>query len=92
MGLPGGPEIPPYLIDAETEAPGAARLHYALDVDMVGGAFTDAEAVEVGAWLHLDAEAVGACLSALRRRELVGTVPGPGERRSRTLPPGGVPF
>ncbi|WP_412060345.1 hypothetical protein [Rubrivirga sp. IMCC45206] len=83
IGLDGGAECPPFLLAAETEAPGAARLYVALD----GWRFTAEGAVELGEKLELDVAAVASALSALRRAELVADGPG----GMVTLAPAGVP-
>lgn len=84
VGLPGGAPCPPFLQRAEASAPGAARFYLAMD----GERFSVARAVEAGAYLQLDADAVASVLDALRRDELIGDAPG----GMVTLPPGGVPF
>ena len=85
VGLPGGAPCPPFLAASEAEAPGAARLHHVMD----GRAFTRAEAEEAGAWVEMDASAVGAALAALRRAELLTA---DGDGRMRVHPPSGLPF
>ncbi|WP_412070399.1 hypothetical protein [Rubrivirga sp. IMCC43871] len=84
IGLPGGADCPPFLQAAEADAPGAARLYVALD----GLRFTAEGALDVGARVELEPDAVAAALSALRRAELVAD----GSERMRTVPPASVPF
>ena len=59
-------DLPPFIAAVEAEAPGAARLYYAMPSPCAPDA-----AVPLGARLGMDRAAVASALDALRRAELV---------------------